>query len=44
MEKTEYIAPKARVLEIDSAAPIAQSYGDPGKAGNSIDEQSIEDW
>ena len=44
MEKTEYIAPKARVLEIDATAPIAQSYGEPGKAGNSIYEQSFEGW
>ena len=44
MEKTEYIAPKARVLEIDAAAPIAQSYGDPGKAGNSIFEQPVDNW
>ena len=44
MEKIEYIVPEAKVLVIDSTAPIAQSYGNPGEAGNLIEEQPIDDW
>ena len=44
MKKTEYFAPKAEVLEIDSDTPVAQSYGDPDKAGNPICEQPIDNW
>ena len=44
MEKTEYIAPEVKLFEISPDSVIAQSYGDPGKAGNSIFEQPVDNW
>lgn len=43
-EKNIYISPKISVFQMEPECIIAQSYGEPGRPGPTIEEIRILDW